>query len=83
MPLKPHAKGRNIVSQQLPTLLDVTCYIRLDILLHVFAQSLKPVKLLAPYKRTQHCWEFLCPFARSLKLTNKFIPGGGREGNMN
>ena len=56
MPLKrDHAKGRNIVSQQLPTLLDVTCYIRLDILLHFFAQSLKPVKLLALYKRTQHC----------------------------
>ena len=25
-------------------------------LLRVVAQSLKPVKLLAPCKRTQHCW---------------------------
>ena len=77
MPLKPHANGRNIVGQQLPTLLDVTCCVRLDTLLHVVAQSLNPVK------RTQHCWELLRPFERSLKLTNKFIPRGDREGNMN
>ena len=83
MPLKPHATGRNIVGQQLPTLLDVTCCIRLDTLLHVVAQSLKPDKILAPYKRMQDCWELLGPFVRSLKLTNKFIPQGGREGNVN
>ena len=35
-------------------------------LLRVVAQSLKPVKLLAPCKRTQHRWELLRPFARSL-----------------
>ena len=35
-------------------------------LLRVVAQSLKPVKLLAPCKRTQYCWELLRPFARSL-----------------
>ena len=33
--LKPHANGRNIVGQQLPTLLDVTCCVRLHTLLHV------------------------------------------------
>ena len=32
---KPRANGRNIVGQQLPTLLDVTCYVRLHTLLHV------------------------------------------------
>ena len=35
--LKPRANGRNIVGQQLPTLLDVTCYVRLHTLLHVVA----------------------------------------------
>jgi len=33
--LKPRAKGRNIVGQQLPTLLNVTCCVRLHTLLHV------------------------------------------------
>ena len=33
--LKPRANGRNIVGQQLPTLLDVTCHVRLHTLLHV------------------------------------------------
>ena len=32
---KPRANGRNIVGQQLPTLLDVTCCVRLHTLLHV------------------------------------------------
>ena len=31
----------------------------------VVAQSLKPVRLLAPFKRTQHCLKLLRPFARS------------------
>ena len=31
----PRANGRNIVGQQLPTLLDVTCCVRLHTLLHV------------------------------------------------
>ena len=35
-------------------------------LLDVVAQSLKPVKLLAPCKWTQHRWELLRPIARSL-----------------
>ena len=33
--LKPRANGRNIVGQQLPILLDVTCCVRLHTLLHV------------------------------------------------
>ena len=33
--LKPRTNGRNIVGQQLPTLLDVACCVRLHILLHV------------------------------------------------
>ena len=52
--LKPHTNERNIVGQQLPTSLDATlCCVRLHILLHVVAQSLKPVKLLGTCKRTQ------------------------------
>ena len=43
--LKPRANGRNIVGQQLPTFLDVTCCVRLHTLLHVVAQSLNPAKL--------------------------------------
>ena len=39
---------------------------RCCVLLGVVAQSLKPVKLFAPCKQTQH-WELLCPFARSSK----------------
>ena len=33
--IKPRANGRNIVGQQIPTLLDVTCCVRLHTLLHV------------------------------------------------
>ena len=56
---------RNNVGQQLSTLLDVTCCVRLHTLLHVVAQSLKPVKLLSQQLPTflcsviaeaQQCW---------------------------
>ena len=55
------ANGRHIVDQQLLTLLDVTCCVRLYthpvacfcVLLGVVGQSLKPFKLLATCKRTQ------------------------------
>ena len=50
---KLRVNGRNIVGQQLPTLLAVTCCVRLLTLLHVVAQNLKPVKLLVTCKRTQ------------------------------
>ena len=33
--LRLRANGRNIVDQQLPTLLDVTCCVRLHTMLHV------------------------------------------------
>ena len=47
--VKPRAKEDNFLGQQLPTLLDDTCCVRLYTLLHVVAraQSLKPVKLLS------------------------------------
>ena len=65
--LKPCANGRKVVGQQLPTLLDVTCCVRLHTLLHVVAQSLKPVKLFSQQLPTfllfrdrqseaQQCW---------------------------
>ena len=41
--LKRRANGRNIVGQQLPTLLDVACCVCLPTLLGVVSQSLKPV----------------------------------------
>ena len=65
--IRPSANGRNIVGQQLPTLLDVTCCVRFHTLLHVVAQSLKPVKLFSQQLPTfllfrdrpsvaQQCW---------------------------
>ena len=52
--VKPCAKGHNFPGQQLPTLLDDTCCVRLYTLLHVVAraQSLKPVKLLSQHLPT-------------------------------
>ena len=44
---------RNIFGQQLPLLLGVTCCVLLHTLLHVVAQTLKWVKLLALCKRMQ------------------------------
>ena len=47
--LKPRAKGCNFDGQQLPTLLNVKCCVRLRTLLHVVAKSgLKPVKRKVP-----------------------------------
>ena len=65
--MKPRANECNTVGQQLPTLLDVTCCVPLCTLLHVVAQSLKPVKLLRKQLPTfllfrirrsvaQQCW---------------------------
>ena len=65
--IKRCVNGRNIVGQQLPTLLDVTCCVRLHTLLYVVAQSLKPVKLFSQQLPTlllfydrrsvaQQCW---------------------------
>ena len=45
--IRPRANGSNIVGQQLPTLLNVICCVRLHTLLHVVAC----------------CWELLHPFA--------------------
>ena len=67
---KPRANGRNIVGQQLPTLLDVTCCVRLHTLLHVVGcccakfetdqtfQSTTSNSLLLPDRRdvAQQCW---------------------------
>ena len=59
----PCKRTQGIVGQQLPTLLEVTCCVGLHTLLHVVVccwavvkQSLEPVKLLALFKRMQHCW---------------------------
>ena len=77
--VKPRANGRNIVDQQLPTLLDVTCCVRLHILLHGVGcccakfetgQTFRPVQTdatLLAYN-SQHCWELLRPFACSLTV---------------
>ena len=61
--LQLHENGRKIVGQQLPTLMDATCCVRLDIpcsrcvVPGVVAQSLKPIKCLAMSKHLQH----FCP----------------------
>ena len=58
------ANRRNLVDHWTPNI--VGCYMLRPfahpvaccwILLRVVAQSLKPVKLFAPFKRTQHCWQ--------------------------
>ena len=69
--IETRANGRSFVGQQLQTLLDVTCWVRLHTMLHIVAcccvllrvvvQSLKPVKLLLG----QQCWELLRPSALS------------------
>ena len=70
--IKPRTNGRNIVGQQLPAFLDVTCCARLLTLLHVvvrFWELLwRAVKLLATCRRTQQgptllgqqCWQGSC-----------------------
>ena len=56
--IKPRANGPKIVGQQLLTLLDITCCVRLHTMLHVVGSccaksvELKPVKLLSTCKRT-------------------------------
>ena len=79
MYLNPHENGLNIVGQQLPTVLDVTCCVRLHTLLHdvvclgVVAQSLKPIKLLATCKRTQQLPTMLRPFARGFMVSSFLV----------
>ena len=59
--LKSRANEGNIVDQQLPTLLDVICCIRLHNLLHVVAC------------RFQHCWELLHRFAHHYQQLPTFL----------
>ena len=68
--LKLCANGRKIVSQQLPTLLDVTCCVRLYILLRVVGSCCAKFET----SQTQQCWELLRSFASSLThlLTVRF-----------
>ena len=65
--IKSRANGRNFVGQRLPTLLHVTCYVRMHTLLHVVVPSLKLVKLFSQQLPTfllfcdrrsvaQQCW---------------------------
>ena len=63
--VKPRANGRDIVGQKLPKFLDVTCFVRLHILLHV----------------TTCCWEFNCcakfetsETSRPTTLNSSFVP---------
>ena len=74
--LKPHANGRNIVGQQRPTLLDITCCVRLHT--HPVVGSCRTkfetgqtfidvqTDATTPNMLGQQCWEFVRPFARSL-----------------
>ena len=81
--VNPPAKGHNFPGQQLPTLLDDTCCVRLYTLLHVLAraQSLKPVKVLSQHLPTfllfrdrrsvaQQFWIRLRSFSNIVEATN-------------
>ena len=70
---KPRANGRNTVGQQLQTLLDVTCCVRLHTLLHVVGcccakfetgQTFSPVQTDATLLRVD------APVCTGLKVTN-------------
>ena len=82
------ANGRNVVCQQLPTLLDVTCCVGLYTLLHVVACCWKVLR--KAWNRSNFklrangrsivgsCWQtMLCPFARGLTQQNSMGGGGG------
>ena len=83
--IKSRTNERDIVGQQLPTWLDVTCCTSVctpycimprRVLLGVVAQSLKPVKLLATCKQTKQLptlLQLLHPLARSLMLLKESI----------
>ena len=84
--IKPHASGRNIVGEQVPTLsgymlcpppLVASCCL----LLGAFVQSLKPVKLLVTCKRTQYCVNILRQYCvrlhRALVHKKQFIRSVG------
>ena len=78
------ANGRNMVEQQLPTLLDVTCCVRLHILLHVvgccctkfetvklFSQQLLTFLLFRDRRSVaQQCWIRLHSFSNIVKAMN-------------
>ena len=82
MCVRLRANGRNIVDQQLPTLLDVTCCAVCTpccMLLDVVACSCAKFETGRTFRplqtdrtllafNSQHCWELLRPFARSLTL---------------
>ena len=78
--VKPRANGRNIVGQKLPILLDLTCCVRLHILLHVVGcccvllrkvrnrSNLSANNSQHPFAQLfQHCWGH----ARSLRMVYK------------
>ena len=64
--LNPSANARNIVGQQLLTLLDVTCCVRLHTLLHVVGscrakfETGQTFSYVATYKRTQQPSQQCC-----------------------
>ena len=83
--VNPPANGHNFPGQQLPTLLDDTCCVRLYTLLHVLAraQSLKPVKLLSQHLPTfllfrdrrsvaQQFWIRLRSFSNIVEVTHSY-----------
>ena len=70
-PLKPCENGRNIVGQQLPTLLDVTCCVHLYTLLRVVGSCGAKFETSQTFSYVQTDTttpnELLCPFAGSFK----------------
>ena len=50
--VKPRENGRNNVDQELPTLLDVTCCVRLHTLLHVVGSFCVKFETIQPFEPT-------------------------------
>ena len=81
--LQPRANERNIVGQQIPILLDVTCCVLLHTLLYIAAccwELLKLVKLLSTCKRAQQLpTTMLRPFVSSEKFDRCQILGNSYQ----
>ena len=85
--VKPRANGRNIVSQQLLTLLDVTCCVRLYIRLHVggcakfeTGQTFSYVQCTNGLIHLQQCWESLADSVASVCNVSVLTLMGGLMG---
>ena len=76
MPVKPRANRRDIVGQQLPTLLDVTCCVCLHTLLHVvgrFCAKFETGQKLSCMKTDATTYNIVGPLSRERYLKGREI----------